>query len=205
MTCGWLFYFIHVVICTRYKNEWFATLDLSISGSCSETFPMLTKKSVLASVVLAFVLTDESFSYDLPECKSGDRVTGECLQCICGPNGRYKCDIQGCNLPPRKSAINSLAGRSLQQIKLAPSCKTGDTFYDGCNVCGCQPGVGFVLCTRRFCFPDKVGIPTTTTATTTTDAHVKHCTPYKQWFDGCNWCTCLSNGLTEACTRRYCG
>ncbi|GJQ73561.1 hypothetical protein Trydic_g13908 [Trypoxylus dichotomus] len=75
----------------------------------------------------------------------------------------------------------------------ASKCYTpGESFYDGCNTCGCSEE-GYIT----FSLSVPLSEP---------QVPKEKCdTPGKPFFDGCNTCGCSEEGLIIWCTFKYCG
>jgi len=78
------------------------------------------------------------------------------------------------------------------------------TFFDGCNICGCDETGNPMSCTRKFCTdkgePKCLGYKEDKEDTSPLPQCPVGCT---SWYDGCNTCM-VNNGKIMGCTKRAC-
>ena len=76
-------------------------------------------------------------------------------------------------------------------------------WFDGCNQCVCTEG-NLGACSLRLCSENKAPRCIKKKSSVKKQTPPRECVAgCKQWFDGCNACTCFENGKM-ACTRTYC-
>ncbi|XP_058793469.1 serine protease inhibitor I/II-like [Phymastichus coffea] len=75
-------------------------------------------------------------------------------------------------------------------------------FFDDCNQCNCPDGYQGA-CSRMGCSRDKPGTvfykPLYAPCYKVNDK-----CPAKHFFDGCNHCVCNGDGISAACTKKFC-